>query len=265
MEMKTISIINQKGGVGKTTTAATIATIWAKRGKKVLAVDMDPQGNLGLLFGVMFDLKRLTTYNVLTHTQASCSIEEAILEAKGGVDLVPATTLLDTINKESGADMLFRLRAALMDVQDDYDICVIDCPPTQGLLMQQALCASDWCLIPTNAELCSVAGIAQLSETIKEVSGPFVNPDLEVAGIVVTRLNRKSAAEMAMLESIHQVGDELRINVFPTVINDSEPITTARNSLTTVASPDAKPEWSRALGTKAYEEFAEALLMRIGD
>lgn len=263
--MKTISVINQKGGVGKTTTAATIATIWARQGKRVLAVDMDPQGNLGLLFGVMFDLERMTTYNVLTRGQASCAIGEAVMAAKGGVDLVPATTSLDAVNKEQGADMLFRLRQALDAVGGDYDLCVVDCPPTQGLLMQQALCASDWCVIPTNAELCSVAGIAQLAETIGEVSGPYVNPRLKVAGIVVTRFDRKSGAEIAMLDNINEVAAKLGIDVFEAVINDSEPITTARNSLTTVASPDAKPEWARALGTKAYEAFASALLEKVGD
>lgn len=254
--MKTIAVVNQKGGVGKTTTAATLATIWARGGKRVLAVDMDPQGNLGLMLGVMYDPSRPTAYNVLTSGQGRIDAEGAVVATRDGVDLIPSTTQLDALQLESAPDMQFRLRAALDGLSAGYDACVIDCPPTCGLFVQQALMAADQVIVPTNAELCSVAGFGQLFETVKMMSGRYMNPSLNVAGIVVTRLNRNNKTEVAMLSEIDDAAAGLGVKVFESVINYSEPITTARNRMTTVASSDADPRWGAALGTKAYETLA---------
>lgn len=256
--MKTIAVVNQKGGVGKTTTAATLATIWARGGRRVLAVDMDPQGNLGLMLGVMYDPERPTTFDVLTSDAARrVPAEAAVVPTRDGVDLIPATTRLDALQLESAADMQFRLREALDELEGSYDVCVVDCPPTCGLFVQQALMASDQVLVPTNAELCSVAGFGQLFETVKMMSSKYMNPGLEVAGIVVTRLNRNNKTEMGMLAEIGSAAEDLGVRVFGSVVNYSEPITTARNRMTTVASSDADPGWASALGTRAYEALAE--------
>lgn len=231
--MKTIAVVNQKGGVGKTTTAATLATIWARGGRRVLAVDMDPQGNLGLMLGVMYDPERPTTFDVLTSDAARrVPAEAAVVPTRDGVDLIPATTRLDALQLESAADMQFRLREALDELEGSYDVCVVDCPPTCGLFVQ-------------------------LFETVKMMSGKYMNPGLEVAGIVVTRLNRNNKTEMGMLAEIGSAAEDLGVRVFGSVVNYSEPITTARNRMTTVASSDADPGWASALGTRAYEALAE--------
>ena len=262
--MRKLAVLNQKGGVGKTTTAATLATIWAREGRRVLAVDMDPQGNLGLMLGVLYDPERPTVYEALTSTPAHVGIRDAVMPTKDGVDLVPATTQLDRLQLENSADAVFRLREALDELDGDYDICVIDCPPTtQSIFARQALMAADQVLVPTNAELCSVAGLAQLFASVGEMSGRYMNPGLEVAGIVVTRLNRNSRAEVDMVEQIKSAASDLGTEVFAAQINFSDPITSARNRMTTVASADADPRWADALGTKAYVDLAREVAERL--
>ena len=255
--MKSIAVINQKGGVGKTTTAATLATIWARGGKRVLAVDMDPQGNLGL----MYDPGRPTVYNVLSRAPEVDRVdaEGATVPTKDGVDLIPSSILLDALQREDAGGMEFRLRIALDAVEGRYDVCVIDCPPTCGLLARLALMAADEVVIPTNAELCSVAGFGPLFETVGMMSGKYLNPGLKVAGIVVTRFDKRNKAEKAMLEQIGATAESLGVKVFESVINSSEAINTARNRMTTVASGDAEPGWRSALCAKAYEALAEEI------
>lgn len=259
--MKSIAVINQKGGVGKTTTAATLATIWARGGKRVLAVDMDPQGNLGLMLGEMYDPERPTVYNVLSRAPEveRVDAEGATVSTRDGVDLIPSSILLDALQREDAGGMEFRLRIALDAVEGRYDVCVIDCPPTCGLLARLALMAADEVVIPTNAELCSVAGFGPLFETVGMMSGKYLNPGLKVAGIVVTRFDKRNKAEKAMLEQIGATAESLGVKVFESVINSSEAINTARNRMTTVVSGDAEPGWRSALCAKAYEALAEEI------
>lgn len=262
--MKTYAVANQKGGVGKTTTAATLATIWAKKGRRVLAVDMDPQGNLGLMLGVMYSPDRPTIYNVLTRQDERREVADVVMEAADGVDLLPATTELTNLELEGGADMLTRLRMALDELRGEYDICVIDCPPSQGVFVQQALFAADEVIVPTNADLCSVAGLAQLRKTIGMVKTPYMNPSLEVAGIVVTRLNRKDPTEVAMVSDIEGQAAKLGWRLFSSVINHSEPVQKARNEMKTVVAEKANPAWAAALGTKAYLALADEIEGQVG-
>lgn len=259
--MLKLAVINQKGGVGKTTTAATLATIWARDGKRVLAVDMDPQGNLGLMFGIQFDLGRPTVYDVLTGKQeAKLPVGDVVVAAKGGVDVVPSDIRLEALQLEQAPDMLFRLREELSPMEESYDLCVIDCPPTQGMFVQQALMAADRALIPTNAEMCSVAGISQLFETVRVMGGKYMNPGLRVCGIAVTDLERRNQTQVDMLDDIADVARANGVRVYGSAVNSSDPIRTAHNRMTTVASPDADPRWAEALGTRAYEALAAEVL-----
>ena len=257
--MDTYAVVNQKGGVGKTTTAATLATIWSKAGRRVLAVDMDPQGNLGLMLGVMYDPERPTVYNVLTRQGKRREAREVVMRAADGVDLLPATIQLGVLELEGGADILTRLRMALDDLRADYDICVIDCPPSQGVFVQQALFAADRVIIPANADLCSAAGLAQLRMTIDMVKSPYMNPGLEIAGVVVTALNRRNTAEVAMVSDIEKAAARQGWRLFESVINYSEPIQTARNTMSTVVASSAGGRWASALGTRAYEALAREI------
>ena len=233
--MRKIAIINQKGGVGKTTTAATLATIWARQGKRVLAVDMDPQGNLGLMLGLMYSPDRPTVYNAVTQNPHALT-----REGTGGLE--------------------FRLRVALDPLEDDYDLCVIDCPPTCGLLSRLALMAADEVVVPMSAELCSIAGLGALLNTVGEMSGKYLNPGLKVSGIVVTRFVKKNGSETEMLGNIRSLAESEGVPVFGTVINDSDTVSSARNSMTTVASSDAKPGWANSLCAKAYASLAREIL-----
>lgn len=260
--MRKIAIINQKGGVGKTTTAATLATIWARQGKRVLAVDMDPQGNLGLMLGLMYSPDRPTVYNAVTQNPQAVKLDarEIIVGTKDGVDLIPSTLELDALTREGTGGLEFRLRVALDPLEDDYDLCVIDCPPTCGLLSRLALMAADEVVVPMSAELCSIAGLGALLNTVGEMSGKYLNPGLKVLGIVVTRFVKKNGSETEMLGNIRSLAESEGVPVFDTVINDSDTVSSARNSMTTVASSDAKPGWANSLCAKAYASLAREIL-----
>ena len=201
--MQTVAVCNQKGGVCKTTTVAAVASSVAARGARVLCVDLDPQGNLTDVLGES-TYDRDTVYEVL---MGGADIAQTILH-RDGADLLPAEITLASAEKEllGVLNGPARLKKALTKVADQYDLCVIDCSPSLGLLVTMALTAADYVVIPTTSSFLATKGITQLAQTIADVR-EFTNPGLQVAGIQLNcKLFSTKIREAVRVEEAHAAG-----------------------------------------------------------
>ena len=186
---KIVSFSNQKGGVGKTTSCVNIAAQIAKKGKKVLMIDMDPQGNATSGLGISKAKIKNTIYDVII---GRCDIADAIIKsAFKNLWVVPATidlagAELELYDLENGAENFTKL--ALDSVKADYDYIFIDCPPSLGMLTVKALSVSDGIVIPMQCEFYSLEGMSQLLNTVKRIRSLY-NPQLQIVGILLTMYN----------------------------------------------------------------------------
>ena len=199
---KVVSFSNQKGGVGKTTSCVNIAAQIANKGKKVLLIDMDPQGNATSGLGLIKSKIKKTVYDVII---GRCDIKDAIIKTEfknlwavtANIDLAGAELELYELEEDKNFTKL-----ALDSVKDDFDYIFIDCPPSLGMLTVKALSVSDGVVIPMQCEFYSLEGMSQLFNTVKRIREVF-NPDLQIVGILLTMYN-------ARLTLTTQVVDELR-------------------------------------------------------
>lgn len=211
-----ITLTNQKGGVGKTTTSCAIISGLTKLNKKVLGIDLDPQGNLGFSLGLDID-ECATIYDVFTQ---QVSIEEAIYKTEYG-DIIPSNILLSGAELEfSRPGREFLLSKAIEPVQDRYDYIIIDTPPSLNILTVNAFVASNALIIPMIPEILSLLGVAQLKETVKTVR-EFYNPNLEILGILLTKFNRRINLAQEVAEMANEIAKQLNTTVFESKIRTS--------------------------------------------
>ena len=218
-----IAIANQKGGVGKSTTALALGAGLSQRGYRVLLIDLDPQGNLSYVLGRDGDRK-----SILEVLRGEIKANKAIYSINGG-DLIASTPSL------SGADMTlnqtgkeYRLKEALHPIREEYDAIIIDTPPSLGVLTVQALTAATWVIVPTLADIFSLQGIGQMYQTISTVQ-KYTNHSLIIKGILLTRHTR-TILSRDILEMIADTATQLGTVLFDTTIRENVALREAQAS-----------------------------------
>ena len=209
-----ITVTNQKGGVGKTTTAAALVCGLHQRGARFLGIDLDPQGNLGFNLGLDIG-SGSTIYDVLKGT---CSIEGAIQPTEYG-DVLPSDIMLSAAEVDFTVPRReFMLDEQLAALRDRYDFIIIDTPPALNILTVNAYVASTGLIVPMEAEVLSLVGVTQLQETIETVRDAF-NPNLKVIGILINKFNGRLTLSKDILELAQEVAEQLGSQVFQSKIH----------------------------------------------
>ena len=249
---KAIAIFNQKGGVGKTTTNINLAACLALKGKKVLILDIDPQGNTTSGIGIRKKGLEKTTYEVLI--DETMKVEEAILPTiVKNLDIVPASVQLAgaeiELVKLEGREK--RLKRALDSVRDKYDYIFIDCPPSLGLLTINSLTAVDSVLIPIQCEFYALEGVSQLVSTIDLVR-KSLNPKLEIQGVILSMFDGRTNLS---IQVVNEVKKYFKSKVYSTVIPRNIRLAEAPSFGLPITEYDPKSK-----GALAYLEFAEEFL-----
>ena len=237
---KVITVINQKGGVGKTTTAHAIGA-WLQRtkGKKVLFIDLDQQGNLTYATGASN-----SNYNSLKLLINGSLDAKKIQHTSSGFSVIPSDPMLaniDMILTETGKE--YRLKEALKGLKD-YDYVVIDNPPSMNVIMINALTASDFAIIPAQADIFSLQGIIQLGKSLDAVKS-YTNKDLNVLGIVLTRHNGRTILSRDILEVIEDTAKQLKTKVYSQTIREAVAVKEAQATRKDIFSYDAKSNASQ--------------------
>lgn len=219
--MITVAIANQKGGVGKTTTAINVATAMAAIGWRTLLIDLDPQGNASTGLGIPAHARAKTSYDVIVDGTAiaDCAISSDV----PNLSVVPATQDLSGAEVElvSVDRRVSRLERAVADVTN-FDICFIDCPPSLGLLTLNALSAADTLLVPLQCEFFALEGLSQLLQTVERVKERF-NPQLSIVGIALTMFDRRNRLTDQVAEDVREcLGDLVFDSVIPRNVRLSE-------------------------------------------
>ena len=258
---KIISLVNQKGGVGKTTTSINLSASLAMLGKKILLIDLDPQGNATTGVGINKGDITSSVYDLL---RGSASVSEVIIKTDfKNLDIMPATIKLAGIDIEliekSKIDPNFKkayqLKEKLVSIKDQYDYIIIDCPPSLGMITTNALTASNSVIIPVQCEFFALEGITQLLNTIM-LTQKNLNPTLDLEGVLLTMLSKSNLG----LDVIEEIRSYFKDRVYDTIIPRLIRLAEAPSHGKPIIAYDPKSK-----GSEAYINLAKEVIMRNGN
>ena len=248
-----ISIANQKGGVGKSTTAINLSSCLGEMGKKVLTIDMDPQGNTTSGLGIEKEDQENTIYELLLE---ECSIEECIIELEfEGVSLIPSNVNLAGAEIEliGVEDKEYILKNQIDKIKNQYDFIIIHCPPSLNMLTINAMTTADTVLVPIQCEYYALEGLSQLMHTIDLVT-ERLNPELEMEGVVFTMYDARTNLSLQVVENVK---NNLNQTIYKTIIPRNVRLAEAPSHGLPINYYDAK-----STGAESYKLLAEEVINR---
>lgn len=258
---KVISLVNQKGGVGKTTTSINLSSSLGYLDKKVLLIDLDPQSNSTTGLGINKADIKLSIYDVITN---NCDIKDAIIKTKfRNLSIIPSMIFLSGVEielmqkgiKDDGFRLGDQLKNQIEKVRDRYDYIIIDCPPALGILTTNALAASDSVLIPVQCEYFALEGVTQLLNTII-LTQTKINPKLDIEGVLLTMLDGRTLVGLEVVEDVRKFFKE---KVFNTIIPRLVRLVEAPSHGKPILEYDPK-----CRGAEAYINLAKEVIERNG-
>ncbi len=251
-----IAVANQKGGVGKTTTAINLSSCLAEKGKKVLAVDMDPQGNMTSGLGVDKNSVENTIYDLII---GESSVDEVLRkDIMKNLDVIPANIDLSAAEIEliDVEDKEYIVRNVIKDIKDNYDYIIIDCPPSLSMLTINAMTTATSVLVPIQCEYYALEGLSQLIHTVDLVRDRL-NPELEIEGVVFTMYDARTNLSLQVVENVK---DNLHQNIYKTIIPRNIRLAEAPSYGVPINEYDPK-----SAGSESYMRLAEEVINREND
>lgn len=252
--MKIIAISNQKGGVGKTTTSHSIIVGLAKRGYKVLGIDIDPQANLSSVCGAE-NYNTPTVYELMKCDAKSDEVIQTIKNSDLEYDFISSNIMLAGIEHElSSTGREYRLKEVIEPISSKYDFIIIDTPPSLGILTVNAFTFATDIIIPTTAGIFAATGINQLNETIKNVK-KYCNPDIKINGILFTRFNPRTNISKQIKELTEKLSEYISVPIYNTYIRNSVVIEEAQ------ANKNDIFQYSKSTVSEDYNNFIDEFLL----